>query len=62
MAKKQTFADKAKKAKAAGHHHEGEDVLMIVKIRQFTPVGNGFRLTQKTQKITAVNSKEHFGG
>jgi hypothetical protein len=35
---------------------------MIVKIRQFTPVGNGFRLTQKTQKITAVNSKEHFGG
>lgn len=62
MAKKQTFADKSKKAKSAGLHHDGEDVLMVVKIRQFTPVGGGFRLVQKTQKITANNTKEHLGG
>ncbi len=62
MAKKQTFADKAMKAKKAGLHHEGDDVLQVVKVRQFVNVNGSFRLTAKTVKITAKNQSEIFGG
>jgi hypothetical protein len=61
MAKKQTFADKSKKAKAAGHHHEGEDVLQIVKVRSFSEVNGGLRISTKTVKVTAKNQNEVFG-
>ena len=62
MAKKQTFADKAAKAKKHGVKHEGEDVLQVVKVKSFVEGGSGLTLVTKTVKITAVNQSKVFGG
>ena len=63
MAKKQTFADKAQKAKKAGlKTHDGEDVLQVVKVQSFVEENGGLRMVTKTIKITASNQNQYFGG
>ncbi len=62
MAKKQTFADKAAKAKKHGLVHEGEDVLQVVKVQSFVEEGGGMKMVTKTVKVTAGNQSKVFGG
>ena len=63
MAKKQTFADKAQKAKKHGlRTAEGEDVLQVVKVQSFVEENGGLRMVTKTVKITASNQSKVFGG
>ncbi len=63
MAKKQTFADKAQKAKKHGlKTAEGEDVLQVVKVQTFVEDGSSLKMVTKTVKITASNQGQHFGG
>lgn len=63
MAKKQTFADKALKAKKHGlRTAEGEDVLQVVKVQSFVEENGGLRMVTKTVKITASNQAKVFGG
>ncbi len=63
MAKKQTFADKALKAKKHGlKTAEGEDVLQVVRVQTFVEEGGSLRMVKKTVKITASNQGQHFGG
>ena len=63
MAKKQTFADKAQKAKKHGlKTHDGEDVLQVVKVQSFVQENGSLKMVTKTVKITASNQSQHFGG
>lgn len=62
MAKKQTFADKAQKAKKHGQMHEGEEILQVVKVRSFVEDNGGLKMVTKTVKITAGNQSKVFGG
>ena len=62
MAKKQTFADKALKAKKSLKTAEGEDILQIVKVQSFVEGAGGLKMVTKTVKITAGNQAKVFGG
>jgi hypothetical protein len=63
VAKKQTFADKAQKAKKHGlKTHDGEDILQVVKVRTFVEDGGSLKMVTKTVKITAKNQSQHYGG
>lgn len=62
MAKKQTFADKAAKAKKHGQMHEGEEVTQVVKVQSFVENGGSLKMVTKTVKITTGNQSKVFGG
>jgi hypothetical protein len=62
VAKKQTFADKAAKAKKHGVKHEGEDVLHVVKVHSFIEDNGSMKMVTKTVKVTATNQSKVFGG
>ncbi len=62
MAKKQTFADKAAKAKKHAQLHEGQEVTQVVKVQSFVEDGNSLKMVTRTVKITAGNQSKVFGG
>jgi hypothetical protein len=63
MAKKQTFADKVEKVKAAGAAHcpVCDEVPVATKVREYVSEGGRMRLTQKMVKVCKCNSANHFG-
>ena len=63
MAKKQTFADKAKKMHKAGlKTADGEEILQVVKVQSFVEENGRLKMVKKTVKITASNQSQVFGG
>ena len=62
MAKKQTFADKAAKAKKHMTTAEGHEILQVVKVQTFEESNGSLKMVKKTVKITAQNQSQVFGG
>lgn len=63
MAKKQTFADKVEKTKAAGAAHcpVCDEVPQVTKVREFIHEGGRTKLVTKTFKVCKCNSSKIFG-
>jgi len=63
MAKKQTFADKIDKVKAAGAAHcpVCNEIPTITKIKTFVNEGGRMKLVTKSEKICKCNSAQFLG-
>jgi hypothetical protein len=63
MAKKQTFADKIEKVKAAGAAHcpVCDEIPTATKVRTFVNEGGHMKLVTKSVKICKCNSSSYFG-
>jgi hypothetical protein len=63
VAKKQTFADKIEKGKAAGAAHcpVCDDIPQVTKIKEFVETSGQMKLVTKTMKICKCNSAKVFG-
>lgn len=63
MAKKQTFADKTDKSKAAGMAHcpVCGDVTLPTKVREFVSDGGPMKLVTKQVKVCKCNSAQIYG-
>ena len=63
MAKKQTFADKVERVKAAGAAHcpVCDEIPQITKVREYVTMDGRTKLVTKTMKICKCNSAKVFG-
>jgi hypothetical protein len=63
MAKKQTFADKVDKVKAAGAMHcpVCNEIPTMTKIKTFVTEGGRTKLVTKSEKVCKCNSSQIFG-
>ena len=63
MAKKQTFADKTQKVKAAGAAHcpVCDEIPAMTKVRTFVNESGHMKLVTKSVKICKCNTAEYFG-
>jgi hypothetical protein len=63
VAKKQTFADKVEKVKAAGAPHcpVCDEVPQVTKVKEFVNESGHMKLVTRTMKICKCNSAKVFG-
>jgi hypothetical protein len=63
MAKKQTFADKVDKIKAAGAAHcpVCDEIPSVTKVREFVNEGGVMKTVTKTVKVCKCNSAQIYG-
>jgi hypothetical protein len=63
MAKKQTFADKVEKVKAAGAMHcpVCDEIPIPTKIREYVDMGGRLKLVTRTAKVCKCNSGKVLG-
>jgi hypothetical protein len=63
MAKKQTFADKVEKVKAAGAAHcpVCDEIPVPTKVREFVEEGGRMKMVTSTVKVCKCNSPKYYG-